>query len=60
MPIGHKLDRIFFRCKGVLPMEADLDILMNEIVRMIKKYERSIPISKFKSNIKPFWCEQLH
>ena len=53
-PIGQDLDRLFFRNVGANPGAEDVDAFMKEIVDIIKEHEKSVPMTKFKSNIKPF------
>ena len=36
-----------------------MDKLMNEIINTVKIHEKAVPKSRFKKNIKSYWCSEL-
>ena len=36
-----------------------MDKLMNEIINTVKIHEKAVPKSRFKKNIKSYWCFEL-
>ena len=60
MPITKKLNDIFNRASLIDPTEADIDNLLEELVNVLKKAEKVVPKTKFKRNLKPYWCPILN
>ena len=60
LPMSIDLDILYTRYNRPTHSRDDIDNFMQELVGIIKHHERAIPKSKFKSNIKPFWCSELN
>ena len=59
MPLGRDLEALNNRYEGVVLDEAGVEGLMSEIIRLIKHHAKVIPRSKYKGNVKPYWCPEL-
>ena len=58
-PLGEDLDRIYTKNVPLHPKADRVDALMDDIIKAIKVHEKSIPVSQYKSNVKPYWCPEL-
>ena len=57
--MAAKLDAIFNRLHTLSPSENDVDDLMDEIIRVVKVYEKVVPKARYRKNIKSYWCPEL-
>ena len=58
-PLGIDIDSMLLYYERLTPTVNLVDELVGDIINCIKKHEQVIPISKFRNNIKPFWCKEL-
>ena len=59
VPLNEALGRIMQRINGAIPREGDIDAILQELIDAVKECEKVIPKSRFKSNIKSYWCPEL-
>ena len=60
LPLDNSLRDLIFVTEHVAPNEYMVDQLMADIIGTIKFHESAIPRSRYKSNIKPYWCPELN
>ena len=58
-PIGSDLGNILEQNKRVNPTSVNVDNLVDEVIHVIKTHEKVIPRTKFKKNVKSYWCNEL-
>ena len=50
---------ILHRAGNREPRDENIDSLMQEIIVTIKHHERKVPKSRYRKNIKSYWCPEL-
>ena len=58
-PVSDALYRIFDEFNQLHPNEDNLNNLVGRIVSTMRSYEKVIPVSRYRKNVKPFWCAEL-
>ena len=38
---------------------TNIDDFLNRIINVLRKAEKAIPVSKFRKNLRPYWCKDL-
>ena len=59
MPVSRKLQELFNNMCMRIPTNELIDEIFDKVVQIIRDGETKIPVTKFKRNIKPFWCTEL-
>ena len=60
LPLGRDLDNLYRRHEGLILDEAGIEGLLAEIIVLVKRHERAVPKSRYKCNVKPYWCPELN
>ena len=59
-PLGRDLDNLYRRHEGLILDEAGIEGLLAEIIELVKRHARAVPKSRYKCNVKPYWCPELN
>ena len=60
IPVREMLKRLLTKINMAVPSAEETDTILCSLVKILKKGERNIPVSKFKRNLKPYWCQTLN
>ena len=59
IPLEHSLGILLNSMIRKVPNSEGVDRFMQEIISQIKKHERNVPKSRYRKNIKSYWCPEL-
>ena len=58
-PVNSKLQELFNNMCLLVPTSELIDEIFDRVIQILREGELKIPVSKFKRNLKPFWCDEL-
>ena len=59
-PLGDSILELMHNINMHDPTPELVEYSVEQLVRMIRHHDQQIPRSRFKRNIKPFWCDELN
>ena len=59
-PLEQSLRVLISKWETIDHCKGGIDTMMREIIDTIKFHERAIPKSRFRKNIKSYWCQELN
>ena len=59
VPLNNSLNEVYNKVKDKDPSPELIDKILDETIAALKLAEKKIPVSRYKSNLKPYWCPAL-
>ena len=59
-PLGTSISELLSYISGVVPTPDLIDESVETLIGMIRYHDQQVPRSRFKKNIKSFWCDELN
>ena len=59
IPVNMQLQLVLDQWADKNPSKNDLDGIIDKVVSILREGEKAIPVTSFKSNLKPYWCPDL-